>query len=55
MPAKAKSKLKVRIPIPKPTRFHSTLKGKKGYDRKRLKRENAFLRRIIARDLSRRS
>jgi len=35
MPAKAKPKLKVRIPTPKPTRFHSTPKGKKGYNRKR--------------------
>lgn len=43
MRAKAEPKLKVRIPIPRPTRFHSTLKGKKGYNRKRLKREDVFL------------
>jgi|GEM_PF-4259560 len=47
MPAKAKPKLKVRIPTPKPSRFHSTPKGKKGYDRKRLKRENTYLKKII--------
>ena len=30
-----------------PTRFHSTPKGEKGYDRKRSQRENALLRRMI--------
>jgi hypothetical protein len=46
MRAKAKPKPKIRIPVPKPTRFHSTPKGEKGYNRKRLKRENAFLGRM---------
>ena len=41
-----KAKLKIRIPTPKPTRFHSTPKGEKGYDRKRVKREDMNLRRI---------
>ena len=41
-----KPKLKIRIPIPKPTRFHSTPKGEKGYDRKRVKREDIDLKRI---------
>ncbi len=41
-----KPKLKIRIPTPKPTRFHSTFKGKKGYDRKRDQKEYFFLRRI---------
>jgi hypothetical protein len=39
-----KPKLKIRIPTPKPTRFHSTPKGKKGYDRKRAKEEYGFLK-----------
>lgn len=39
-------KLKIRIPTPKPTRFHSTPKGEKGYDRKRIKREDRDLRKI---------
>jgi len=39
-------KLKIRIPTPKPTRFHSTPKGEKGYNRKRVKREDIDLRRI---------
>jgi hypothetical protein len=42
MRAKAKPKPKIRIPVPKPTRFHSTPKGKRGYNPKRLKRENAL-------------
>jgi hypothetical protein len=41
-----KPKLKIRVPIPKPTRFHSTPKGEKGYDRKRSEKEFAFLKRI---------
>jgi hypothetical protein len=41
-----KPKLKVRIPTPKPTRFHSTPKGEKGYDRKRAKKEYTLLKRI---------
>jgi hypothetical protein len=38
--------LKIRIPTPKPTRFHSTPKGEKGYDRKRAQKEYSFLKRI---------
>ncbi|MBP1719607.1 MAG: hypothetical protein H6Q43_3045 [Deltaproteobacteria bacterium] len=41
-----KPKLKIRIPTPNPTRFHSTPKGEKGYDRKRAKKEYALLKRI---------
>lgn len=41
-----KIKLKIRIPTPKPTRFHSTPKGEKGYDRKRAKLEYTSLKRI---------
>ena len=44
--ARKKLKLKIRIPVPGPTRFHSTPKGKKGYDRKRARQEYASLRRI---------
>ncbi len=41
-----KPKLKIRIPTPGPTRFHSTPKGERGYDRKRVKKDYAYLRRI---------
>ncbi len=41
-----KPRLKIRIPTPKPTRFHSTSKGEKGYDRKRAQKEYSFLKRI---------
>ena len=41
-----KPKLKIRIPTPRPTRFHSTPKGERGYDRKRVKKDYAYLRRI---------
>ncbi len=40
-----KIKPKIRIPVPRPTRFHSTPKGKKGYDRKRAKEDYSYLRR----------
>jgi hypothetical protein len=39
----AKPKLKLRIPVGRPTRFHSTRKGKKGYDRRRARRELRLL------------
>ena len=32
------TKIKIRIPIGKPTKPHSTKKGKKGYNRKRNKK-----------------
>jgi hypothetical protein len=41
-----KPRLKIRIPTPKPTRFHSTPKGEKGYDRKRAQKEYSFLKSI---------
>jgi hypothetical protein len=41
-----KPRLKIRIPTPKPTRFHSTPKGERGYDRKRAQKEYSFLKRI---------
>ena len=41
-----KRKLKIRVPTPKPTQFHSTPKGERGYDRKRVKKEYAYLKRI---------
>lgn len=43
---KSTAEIKIRIPTPKPTKFHSSPKGAKGYDRKRAKEEFAFLKRI---------
>jgi hypothetical protein len=45
MRTRAKPKLKLRIPVGRPTRFHSSRKGKKGYDRRRAQRELNLLRR----------
>jgi hypothetical protein len=47
MRPRGKTKLKLRIPIGRPTRFHSTPKGRKGYDRRRARRELAQLRRKV--------
>ncbi len=43
---KGKLSLKIRIPTPKPTKFHSSRKGAKGYDRAKAKAELIFLKRI---------
>jgi hypothetical protein len=45
MPNRLKPRLKLRIPVGRPTRFHSTRKGKKGYDRRQARQELVLLRR----------
>jgi hypothetical protein len=39
MKRKIPKKPRIRAPLPRPTRFHSTKKGLKGYDRVRDKRK----------------
>jgi len=39
MKRKVPKKPRIRAPLPRPTRFHSTKKGLKGYDRERDKRK----------------
>jgi len=47
MRPRVKAKLKLRIPVGRSTRFHSTPKGRKGYDRRGARRELALLRRKV--------
>lgn len=39
---------KIRIPTPRPTKFHSSRKGAKGYERAKAKEELIYLRKICS-------